>query len=338
MNQAGYPMDIIYFQTKKKLYHGEQLILRTPSRQLFFRFFIFRSILKVCRREAYDFIYIRYARSDRYFLHYLRMLHSLGTRIFIEFPTYPYDDELDPKNLIEKWMVRQDRIHRDRLHRYADYAVSTVELDEEIFRIPTFRIDNGIDLTEIKLVPHHPLENELRLIGVANLSRWHAWDRVLKGLADYYRDPQVPVTIHFTIIGTGTARASLEELARELKLESRVTFAGPKTGEELDEEFSRADVAVGTLGLHRIGLASTSVLKLREYTARGFPSLIGYREPVVSSKVPFICSFPADDSALDMEKIVRFYRELPVTRSEIRQYAEDHFSWGRVFKPLLEKL
>ncbi len=64
------------------------------------------------------------------------------------------------------------------------------------------------------------------------------------------------------------------------KVEAR---PGPKMGIELDQEFQSADLGMGTLGMHRKGLTSGSVLKLREYTARGIPSVIGYDDAVVST-------------------------------------------------------
>ncbi len=338
---AGFETDVIYFYSKKELFLNDQQILRVPSRQLTFRYFIFRKILKICQAKNYAFIYIRYAKSDPYFLSFVKGVNKTKasrTKIFIEFPTFPYDSEMDPKNAVERLIISQDKRYRKKLHLHIDYAVSTVALTEKIFHIPTFRIDNGVDLDKVSIVPHKAMENEIRIIGVANLSRWHAWDRVIKGLHDYVNQGPHRVRVSFRIIGAGKSYPELLSLRDQLKMQEYVEFSGPMMGKDLDLAFDTADLAMGTLGLHRIGLASTSVLKLREYTARGLPTVIGYDEPVISNAEPFILKFPPNDSPLNIGEIVTFYEGMKLSREEIRNYAENHFSWSSVLKPVLEKI
>lgn len=337
-SEAGYPTDVIYFMSKKALFFNDRQILRLPSRQLFFRYFIFRRIGQVCRENSYRFIYIRYFKSDRYFLGFLKKVKSPGTKIFIEFPTFPYDSEMAPKNAVERFMDRQDRRYRTRLHKFVDHAASVVRQPGDILNIPTFGVDNGVDLQKIPVTPSRPLPGEIRIIGVANLSRWHAWDRVIRGLHRYYRDTPAPVRITFRIIGEGSASEELRMLRDELGMQEHVRFTGPRMGADLDREFESADLAMGTLGLHRIGLSSGSVLKLREYTARGLPSVIGYQDAMVTGQEPFIHQVPPDDSPLDMEQLVTFFRGVSLSPMEIRQFASEHFSWTGVLKPVLERI
>lgn len=338
MHTAGFPSDIINFRTQKELQCNEQRVLRLPSRQLFFRWFIFREILRICRRESYHFIYIRYGGSDRYFLAFLKKIKTSGTKVFIEFPTFPYDGEWSPKNWLERHIIHQDKKFRASLFKHVDFAVSTVLLNTDIFNIPTIRIDNGVDLTKITPAPHTPIPNTIRIIGVANINKWHAWDRVIKGIHLYYQNELREIEIVFRIVGEGPSCEALRQLTEKLDLKDHVLFAGPKTGDDLDKEFENADLAMGTLGLHRIGLASTSVLKLREYTARGLPSVIGYDETVIPTSTAFVHSFPPNDQPLNIEELVSFYTELKVSRQEIRKFAEEHFSWSKVLQAVLEKI
>jgi glycosyltransferase involved in cell wall biosynthesis len=335
---AGYSIDQVYFKTKKELWFNELMLLRIPSRQLFFRYFVFRKILGIVNSNKYRFIYIRYTSSDSHLLNFLKKVKLSGVKVFIEFPTFPYDGEVTASNLIENLAIKNDKSYRGRLHRYADYAISTVDLDEMIFNIPTFRMSNGVNTSVLKMANHKPVRNQVRLIGVANISRWHAWDRVIEGLREYYRKEHNGTIVSFRVVGSGNGLELLKSLTEKYDLGEYIQFAGPRTGPELDQEFESADVAIGSLGLHRLGLTHTSVLKLGEYTARGFPSVIAYNDPALKGAMPFICEFPADESPIDIGKLIRFYSDLKIKREDIRQFAEDHLSWSTTMKPLLEKI
>ena len=76
-------------------------------------------------------------------------------------------------------------------------------------------------------------------------------------------------------IGDGPELKSYQELVDRLELKDYVIFHGIKEGKELDEIFREADVGVGSLGLHRIGLSEASPLKHREYAVRGLIILHG---------------------------------------------------------------
>ena len=109
-------------------------------------------------------------------------------------------------------------------------------------------------------------------------------------------------------------------------------------GKNLDHEFQTADIAMGSLGMHRIGLSSGSVLKLREYTARGLPSVIGYNDSMISKDEPFLLQIPADESPLNIDQLIIFYQGMKAPSALIRRFAEDHFSWQIVLKPVFERI
>ena len=81
-----------------------------------------------------------------------------------------------------------------------------------------------------------------------------------EGLADLHPDPPIKLAVHVTIAGDGPALPPLRELAAALGLGERVTFAGTVTGSALRDLYARSHLAVSSLGLHRIGLASASVV------------------------------------------------------------------------------
>jgi hypothetical protein len=98
---------------------------------------------------------------------------------------------------------------------------------------------------------------------------------------------------------------NLKNLASRLRINDHIIFHGFVHGKELDRLFEQNHIAVGSLGIHRIGLNQLSILKAREYCARGIPfgGLSLYSEtwrmtaidiePVIlfSSKIVTISSF-----------------------------------------------
>jgi hypothetical protein len=86
---------------------------------------------------------------------------------------------------------------------------------------------------------------------------------------------------------------------------------------------ARADVAIGSLGLYRAKLQEASTLKVREYLARGIPTILGYRDTDFPEWAPFLLQIPnsADGvrrSLNEIEAFVRSSRGGRVPRDRIR--------------------
>ncbi len=84
-----------------------------------------------------------------------------------------------------------------------------------------------------------------------------------------------------------------------------------------------ADVAVGTLGLHRQHMHEASPIKLREYLASGLPAIIGYEDTDFPGGAPFLLQIPnsADGvrrSTAQIEAFVRSWMGRRVPRAAIR--------------------
>ena len=138
---------------------------------------------------------------------------------------------------------------------------------------PHITIGNGLDVNSVPIriaKPYVDTELELHILCVANVSKWHGLDRLLKGMATYCSN----TCIIFHIAGEGAQIPLLKQLVEKLNLQDSVIFHGFKTGDELDTLFNSCHIAVGSLGIHRIGLNEASILKAREYCARGIPYII----------------------------------------------------------------
>lgn len=109
-----------------------------------------------------------------------------GTKIQIEIPTYPYDEELKD-NLENKIVLFLDRAFRNKMKKYVD-QIAVVSQDREVFGIPAVELKNGVNFDEIGLaVRNEKLKDCINIIAVAGFAKWHAFDRMICGMGEYYQ-------------------------------------------------------------------------------------------------------------------------------------------------------
>lgn len=237
----------------------KRVYLKHKKQFLFFRY-IFFNIDNIV--DKYDFIYIRFSFCNYYMFKLAQKLKRKNKKVFIEIPTYPYYDEIDSNfknNIIKKvdkllWSINKDAIDR---------VVLTTKLDS-VFGIKAINIFNGININDIKPINEEKKNaKEIKLIGVANISKWHGYDRVIRGLAKYYSNDFDKI-VKFYIVGEGVEKINLELLVKELDLEKYVEIVGAKFGEELDLLYKNMDIGVSSLALFRAG-GGHDPIKTKEY-------------------------------------------------------------------------
>lgn len=200
----------------------------------------------------------------------------------------------------------------------------------------TFKIGNGILIDEnIPIVSNVWPDEELKLIGVAQMANWHGYDRLIRALA-LLKMRQPKFKVHLTLVGEGSELQALKKLVESSELQSQVTFTGMLTGAALDREFDNVHIGIASLGLYRIGLEEASVLKAREYMARGLPVVGVGKDPDFDEKCPYRFVVPNDDSVEELSELIYTFRnrELPPA-SEIRQFAEERLSLEGKLRHLL---
>jgi len=257
----------------------------------------------------------------------------------LEIPTYPYENEV--KKFSEKiqyaifWENGQQK-----MIDLVDIVVAIPGATDLKVGEKFVLISNGIQLENIKM-KRHIRKDSITFLSVANVAFWHGYDRILRGMYDYYRgNPKREV--YYNCVGDGPELNNLKELAKELKLEKYVTFHGTKVGNELDEIIDTSDVAIGSLGFQRSRLEKGSTLKAREYCARGIPFLIAYDDPDFPESFPFILRVPPDESPIDIDKVVQWYENLlikhPDFSAQMRKYAEENLSWDAKMRPVINRI
>ena len=297
----------------------------------------FRAITRYIIKENIPFVYIRsYHNANPFTIHFVKTLKKHGVKIFLEIPTYPYDQEYF--SVKEKIELYTDKLFRHTFCKYID-AIITYSNDTEIFGKRTIRLSNGIDFNHIPLRNStKKINNELHLIGVAEIHFWHGFDRLIKGLGAYYNsNPEYKVYFH--LVGNMSGKRVQNEILTPIKeygLAPYVTLYGAKHGEELNELFNRADFAIGSLGRHRSGIYNIKTLKNREYAARGLAFMYSEIDEDFD-QMPYVMKVPADESPINISLLISFYRSLTISPSNIRASIR-HLSWQEQMRKVYEEV
>lgn len=280
--------------------------------------------------DRIDFLYFRRPASITY--HTLNMLRKIRKnnpqiRIIMEIPTFPYDQELKMtwKDYPIYW---KDKHNRKKLKGLVDrIALISGEDISSVFGIKTLKLYNGVDLDNIKT--KLPINDDvIDLCAVAMFAKWHGYDRVIKGMGEYYRiDGRRQIQLH--MVGKGYELDHYKQLVKGLNLTNYVTFYGVKNGDELEEIYNKADIGLDVFGMFRKGLSIAYSLKSREYLAKGLPIVSGCPIDIFQKKnnYKYYLEFENEDEPIDIYRLIKFYDDIyknsyENTISNIRSFAE----------------
>ena len=293
--------------------------------------------------QDYDFIYIRHNIITRKTIKNLKCINKYGVKVFYEIPTYPYDrNENEIKNF---FLRKKDKKWRAYLNEYVNYIVDYSGTDF-IYNIPTIQISNGIDTNSIESASS-VRGKTIDLIAVALIADVHGFDRVIKGLREYYsKDLNDRSVVRFHIVGDGVVRNKLQQSVQDYGLTNFVKFYGLKTGEELEKIYNSMDIGVGVLGIHRRYRGQkVSSLKTKEYAAKGLPFITAEDdEAFLQDKFKYDFKVDSNDSPINIEEVVQWYtalleqESLHDIRKNIRNYAKKYLSWDLQLIKVVNKL
>ncbi len=306
-----------------------------------------------------DFIFendieLLYSRIESYSIEALSLykkLHNKGCIVLLEIPTYPVTIQrwLGVKSEITKkhyglFLKRLLALVHDSfgipfIHKYV-HRIVTFHNYEVIWKTQTIKAANGVDMSSVKLRKLHDKNEKIYIIGVANIAIWHGYDRVLYGIRDYLfmRTKNEP-DIEFHVIGSGDELDRLKMLADKLDINKNIIFDGPKSGNDLDDYFDRADVGISVLGAHRCNATQKcDSLKSKEYCSRGLPFVTSTSESDYTS-FKFVHTVSDDDTALNIRAVVEFVLNTsykPEILTEMRMVAENKFDWLKTFDNVIK--
>lgn len=289
-------------------------------------------ILEWIKKYGIQKSYIRYALSDKWFVDFVKELKKKNITTILEFPTIPYDGELS--NNREK---AEDRYYREQLSKYIEQCTTYANYDA-VFKIPCIPLLNGVDLDELPVHKLRKPDGRIVLVAAATMNKWHGYERVIEGLADYYA-AKGEKNIVFRLVGEGTETDKYHQLVEQYELQEHVEFLGCLGGENLNQQYDEADIAIGTLAMYKINVTSGSPIKLRDYCARGIPFVYGYEDGGFTGEERYALKVPNNNSPINMNEIIDFYNRIKKHDfyvKEMREYACVKYSWDVILEQVVE--
>lgn len=279
----------------------------------------FVGVLDVVRRASLLRRLVRRVRSWKPDVVYLRfgMSHPSLYALARQVPTVA---EINSDDLAE-FAIRLPR-HRIVYHTLTrgallrsvrGMAFVTGELEQlESFRRygkPSFVAGNGLDLAEVEPLPPSRQRGSaaptLFFLGSAGLP-WHGVEKIVE-LAKRMPD--------WTFDMVGYRPSDFDG-----RLPGNVNCHGPQPVAEYRRIAARADVALGTLALHRKNMEEASPLKVREYLAMGLPTIIGYRDTDFPHGTDFLLRLPnREDNVMSNLPEIRAFVERMAGRRVARE-------------------
>ncbi|WP_251352947.1 glycosyltransferase [Hominisplanchenecus murintestinalis] len=342
--RKSFCVDAVYRKNDSQLIleknNGKQIVLVSGMKRPY-KVQASHFLSKYLQKVHYSGCYIRYVFADGEFHKLLKVLAKAHTKVIIEIPTYPYDAEM-VDSLENRIVLLLDKLYRKRMKPYVS-QIATYSYDKEIYGIEAFRVINGVDFGKISIAQHPEIgEDGINVIAVADLARWHGYDRLLEGIGRYYKQGGTR-KIHFYMVGEGEELKLYQSLVGKYGIQDKVTFCGALYGEQLDEIYNRCTLAVECLGAHRKGLKMSSSLKSREYAAKGLPMLTAVDIDIFCIQdYPYIYKVEGNEMPIDMEKVIEFYdslytgKDLNSIAGEIREHARKLCDMDVVMKPVAD--
>ena len=323
------------------LYVGDKRISAlSPKAPLFRKISEFKLVWWLSAQPAKHFLgaVIRGQRVTPITILLLYFVSKKSATVIFDFPVYPYDAGYP----IFSVSTLLDRVLRRTLKIFVTAALYNGQSTDRIFGIPATQCWDGYgqhdapSLDNVKPA-HQPVSKSkaLNMVAVANFEKWHGIDRLILGLAAIRDSLSANVAIH--LVGDGSVTASYKRLVITNQLSTMVHFHGALKGPSLGGLLEKCDLAIGSLALHRIGIAEIAPLKPAEYAWYGLPFIASYADPRFQAR-DFVLQVPADDSKIDLEKVLEWYENLNSTPRAIAGFARANLGWDSYARLVLKLL
>lgn len=283
-------------------------------------FFYYIPIL--IRMNNIKYLYIRHNKYLPLLIIYIRLLFKNIILIY-EFPTYPDIKEVKSSKRLLTYLLDRFLISKS-IDRIATYS-----LHHKILGIPTININNGYNNFDYYVIPKP--HKKITFTIVAFLCFWHGVDRFLYSLKKYRQNDVI-----FNIVGEGPELNNIKKIVEsDSYLKSIVKIFGLKTGDDLREIYNNTNIAIASLACHRKSLYLTSELKIREYLSVGLPIVYSTKDSCLPSDTPFAYRIPSDETLININSIINWYKLLNYTPQQINEYARKNLSWFKQIQPIV---
>ena len=289
---------------------------------------------KIITKIAPDILYQRSSFHEPFFISYLKFIQKNRVRVFYEIPTFPYDNEFYKKKFPLNLFLIPDRFYRNKISLIAERIITYTD-HEKILGVKTIKLENGIAPKNFKKQNLSKSQKKLNIIAVANVSFWHGYDRIVKGLYNYYQNSKDTFPVFLKIVGKGPETQRLLSLVEKLKLKQYISFVGKVDGKELDMHFDGMHIGIDVLGMFRRGFNESCSLKAREYCARGLPFISSSLDSDFGPNFKFRFKCEANEKPIDVDSIIKFYKCLDWNtekQDDLISFANEHLSWEKKMK------
>lgn len=294
--------------------------------------------------QPLDVVYIRYNTNIMEF-GFLLFLHKIrknnkNAKILLEFQTYPFSKEYSHEN--RKLVYLKSKCFIRLLRFFVDRIVLCTPQYKKIYGVRTLYMPNGVTYKKDKIIPRNQNEKEIHLIAVSSMTKGHGYDRIIRGMGDYYKQARnKKVILH--LVGDGKEMGNYIGLTKKYGVTEYVLFEGYCTGDKLNALYLLADIGIDCFGMHRQDKDMiSSSLKLNEEASYGLP-IIGAGKTTLDHKdcMKYFLKFPEDETNIDIDKIVAFYESVyrgdkVVVRNAIKETFRSYYDISRNLKDVLE--
>jgi hypothetical protein len=225
----------------------------------------------------------------------------------------------------------QEKYFGRKIFKYAHsgIAVTNEIADYETNRCKYYKlsvITNGIDVEPCQLRTLHPFNGEelnmFMLIGAG--ATWHGIERLIHSLENYKGEKRITIDVIGSISSTDLKMINESNVKNHIKLIPSITSF------DLNTILNHYHVGIGTLAVYKKSLIEATPLKTREYFARGFPILIGYKDTDIVDHTEFqtYCyEVTNDDTLIDMENVFEFVKHIYVDNHHPQKIRELAFKY-----------
>ncbi|NMD39083.1 MAG: glycosyltransferase [Christensenellaceae bacterium] len=339
--------DVYYFAYDKNNFYivngANKTKLKSISNansSLYLHVFAFVDLYRFAKKTLsidFDYMYIRNEPLELFgYIMYKETSKYPKLKVITEIPTYPAGLVSPPNKAVGVYLKFSSMVLKKASKYINLFTLIGKQSDGYHFSRPAINIENGVYIDDFSLRSPKLQKNEVNIIAIASMSKWQGYDRLIKGLANYKGN--IPVKLHMVGNEGDGSLKEWKDLAESLNLVN-VKFYGPLYGNELDDIINKCDVGVASLGMYRLNFNVASVLKIREYMARGIPFVYAIVDKALDDNLPFIFKVSNDNSDVDIEKVAEFalkFKNDINTPNNMRLYAKQNMSWEAQFKKIFD--
>lgn len=290
----------------------------------------------------FDVMYCRSLFPIRSAVRLLQSAKQKHVGVISEIPTYPPMEEyVQEKRVLRCMILKQLNDRNWEIAQYVNLFTLIGKHSDTYLSKPAVNISNGIDVDTIPIRKRPMLDCEFHIILLATMATWHGYDRIIEGVRNYVSSShEYKPILHFVGGDSDGSLSRWKALIEEYGLTENARMHGPLYGKALDEQFDMCHVASASLGLHRIHMINSSVLKAREYTARGIPFVSEAEDTSFPADFRYIFHVSQDEEPIDIAGLIAFYMDCVTNKNaefEMRALAIRSMSWERQLQIAMDR-